>query len=75
MPRSKPAAKTARLRDMRAVLTLAAYITPFLLIAFAGKIWLKRKGVELSDLQAEGDPHRPKRSRFLLGIWSHEGRE
>ena len=75
MPCSKPAAKTAKLRDVRAVLTLAVYITPFLLIGVAAKIWMKRTGVELSDVQAEGDPHRPQRSRFLLGIWRREGRE
>ena len=75
MPRSKPAEKNARLRDVRAVLTLAAYVTPFILIGVAAKIWIKRKGVELSDFQTEGDPHRPKRSRFLLGIWRQEGRE
>jgi hypothetical protein len=58
-----------------ALLTVAVYITPFLLIGLAAKIWIKRKGVDLSDVQAEGDPQRPRRSRFLLGIWRHEGRE
>ena len=60
---------------MRAFLTLAVYIAPFLLIGVAAKIWVKRKAVGLSDVQAEGDPHRKKRPRFLLGIWRDEGRE
>jgi hypothetical protein len=52
---------------MRALLTVAVYITPFLLIGVAAKIWIKRKGVELSDVQAEGDPNPKRRARFLLG--------
>jgi hypothetical protein len=60
---------------VRALLTLAVYLTPFLLIGVAAKIWMKRKGVELSDVQAEGSSHRKSRSRFLLGIWRDEGRE
>jgi hypothetical protein len=60
---------------VRALLTLAVYIAPFLLIGVAAKIWVKRKGVGLSDVRAEGDPHRKKRPRFVLGIWRDEGRE
>jgi hypothetical protein len=51
---------------MRALITVAVYITPFLLIGLAAKIWIKRNGVELSDVQAEGDPNRKRRARFLL---------
>ena len=58
-----------------ALLTVAVYITPFLLIGLAAKIWIKRKGVDLTDVQAEGDPNRERRPRFLLGIWRDEGRE
>ena len=46
-----------------------------LLIGIAAKLWIRRKVVTLSDVQAEGDPKREGRSRFLLGIWRHEGRE
>jgi hypothetical protein len=60
---------------VNALLTLAIYITPFLLIGIAAKLWIRRKAVTLSDVQAEGDPKREGRSRFLLGIWQHEGRE
>jgi hypothetical protein len=57
---------------MRALITVAVYITPFLLIGLAAKIWIKRKGVELSDVQAEGDPNRKRRARFLLVLLSHK---
>jgi hypothetical protein len=35
---------------------------------------MTRNSVELSAVQAEGDPNRKKRPRFLLGIWRDEGR-
>ena len=60
---------------MNALLTLAIYITPFLLIGIAAKLWIRRKAVTLSDVQAEGDPNRKRRPRFLLGIWRDEGSE
>jgi hypothetical protein len=60
---------------MRALLIVAVYITPFLLIGVAAKSWIKRKAVELSEVQAEGDAHRKRRPRFLLGIWRDKGRE
>jgi hypothetical protein len=60
---------------MRALLTLAVYFTPFLLIGVVAKIWMQRKGVELRDVQTEGDPQRPRRSRFLLGVWRNVGSE
>ena len=60
---------------MRALLTLAIYVTQFLLIGIGVKKRMERKGVELSDVQAEGDPNRKRRPRFLLGIWRDDGRE
>jgi hypothetical protein len=53
---------------------VAIYLLPFLAIAVIAKRWMTRKGVELSDVQAEGDPNRNKRPQFLLGIWRDEGR-
>ena len=41
---------------MRAPLMIAVYLAPFLLIGLAAKSWMKRKGIGLSDVQAEGDP-------------------
>jgi hypothetical protein len=59
----------------RALVIVAIYFLPFLAIAVIAKRWMTRNGVELSDVQAEGDPNRKKRPRFLLGIWRDEGRE
>ena len=60
---------------MRALVMVAIYLLPFLAIAVIAKRWMTRKGVELSDVQAEGHPNRNKRPGFLLGIWRDEGRE
>ena len=60
---------------MRALVNVAIYLLPFLAIAAIANRWMTRKGVELADVQAEGDPNRKKRPRFLLGIWRDEGRE
>ena len=58
---------------MRALITVAVYITPFLLIGLAAKIWIKRKGVELSDVQAEGDPNRKRRASVSPGDLARRG--
>lgn len=60
---------------MLALVNVAIYLLPFLAIALIAKRWMTRNGVELSDVQAEGDPNRKKRPRFLLGIWRDESRE
>jgi hypothetical protein len=60
---------------MDALLILAVYVVPFVVIGIFVKRWIDRKNTELSDVQAEGDPNRPKRPRFLLGIWRDEGRD
>ena len=56
---------------MDALLTLAIYLVPFLVIAVAAKRWMRRKGVGLQDVHAEGSPERT-RARFLLGIWRRD---
>jgi hypothetical protein len=58
---------------MRALITAAIYIVPFLVIAIATKRWLDRRNVALSDVEAEGNPRR-RRPVFLLGIW-RDGRD
>ena len=45
---------------MRALLTVAVYITPFLLIGVAAKIWIKRKGSSYLTF-------RPKATRTVRG--------
>ena len=59
---------------MDALLVLAAYLVPFVALGILTKRWIDRKNVGLPDVQAEGDPNRKPRSRFLLGIWRDEGR-
>jgi hypothetical protein len=56
---------------MDALLTLAIYLAPFLIIGMLAKRWTARKTVSLSEVRAEGDLGR-KRSRFLLGVWRHD---
>lgn len=57
---------------MRAVETFVIYVTPFLIIGVAAKLLMKRKGVDLSDVQAQAGPNRRARKMFLLGAWRNE---
>jgi hypothetical protein len=58
---------------MRALETLVIYVTPFLIIGIAVKLLMKRRGVDLSDVQAQAGPkHRRARKVFLLGAWRDE---
>jgi hypothetical protein len=60
---------------MDALFTLAVYVVPFVVIGIVAKRWIDRNNTQLSDVQAEGDPNRKTRPRFLLGIWRDEGRD
>jgi hypothetical protein len=57
---------------MGALGTLAVYVTPFLIIGIAVKLLMKRRGVDLSDVQAQARPNRKARKVFLLGAWRRE---
>ncbi len=57
---------------MRALVTFAIYVTPFLLIGFAAKLFMKRRSVDLSDIQTQAGPKRKPRKVFLLGAWRNE---
>lgn len=57
---------------MRALETLVIYVAPFLIIGIAVKLLMKRKGVDLSDAQAQAGPNRRARKVFLLGGWRSE---
>jgi len=57
---------------MRALGTLTIYVTPFLMIGIAVKLLMKRRGVDLSDVQAQAGPNRKARKVFLLGAWRRE---
>jgi hypothetical protein len=57
---------------MRALETFVIYVTPFLIIGIAAKLLMKRRGVDLSDVQAQAGPNRGARKAFLLGAWRNE---
>ena len=57
---------------MRALETLAIYVAPFLIIGIAAKLLMKRRGVDLSNVQAQAGPKRRARKVFLLGAWRDE---
>jgi hypothetical protein len=57
---------------MRAFETFVIYVTPFLMIGIAVKLLMKRRGVDLSDVQAQARPNRRARKLFLLGAWRNE---
>jgi hypothetical protein len=57
---------------MRALEVLAIYLVPFLIIGIAVKLLMKRRGVDLSDVQAQARPNRRARKLFLLGAWRDE---
>jgi hypothetical protein len=57
---------------MRALETLVIYVMPFLIIGIAAKLLMKRRGVDLSDVQAQAGPSRKARKVFLLGAWRNE---
>ena len=57
---------------MRALETFVIYVAPFLIIGIAAKLLMKRKGVDLSNVQAQAGPNRRGRKVFLLGAWRSE---
>jgi hypothetical protein len=54
-------------QTMRALQTIIIYVTPFLIIGIAVRLLMKRKGVDLSDVQAQAGPNRKARKVFSLG--------
>lgn len=59
-------------KTMDALVTLLIYVTPFLAIGIGAIWWMRRKGVDLTDVQKEAGPNRGKRRLFLLGFWRSE---
>jgi hypothetical protein len=57
---------------MRALEVFVIYFAPFLIIGIAAKLLMKRRGVDLSDVQAQAGPNRRARKVFLLGTWRNE---
>ena len=57
---------------MRAFINIAVTVVPFVLIGIAIRFLMKRKEVELSDVQRQAGPNRKPRKVFLLGFWRTE---
>ena len=57
---------------MRALATGLIYFGLFLAIGFAVRRWMRRRDVDLSDVQAQAGPNRRPRKVFLLGVWRWE---
>jgi len=57
---------------MRALETLVIYIAPFVIIVIAARLLMKRRGIDLTDVQAQAGPNRRGRKMFLLGAWRKE---
>jgi hypothetical protein len=61
---------------MTATLTAIIYFGSFLAIGLIARVaaarWMKRSGIDLSDLRAQAGPKTGKRRAFLLGAWRNE---
>jgi hypothetical protein len=57
---------------MKALETLAIYLIPFLVLGVAARFWLKRRAVDLTDVQQLAGTKRKPRRVFLLGGWRTE---
>ena len=57
---------------MTALETLAIYLTPFLILGALAKLMVKRRVVDLTDVQSQAGQTRGARRVFLLGGWRTE---
>jgi len=57
---------------MRVLETFVIYVAPFLIIGIATKLFMKRKSVDLSDVQAQAGSNHKGHKMFLLGAWRSE---
>jgi len=57
---------------MRAAMNFILTVAPFVVIGIAVKLLMKRKGTDLSDVQAQAGSKRRPRKLFLLGFWRDE---
>ena len=61
---------------MRALMTAAIYFGSFLTLGMIAKRvvggWMKRRDLDLGEIQAQAGPNRRRRV-FLLGFWRNEG--
>ncbi|WP_194474647.1 hypothetical protein [Bradyrhizobium sp. CCBAU 51753] len=52
---------------MRAFEVFAIYVTPFVIVAVAIRLLMKRYAVDLPEVRKQARP--PPKRRFLLGAW------
>lgn len=57
---------------MRLLLNVAMTVVPFVIIGIAVRLLMKRRGVDISDIQAQAGQNRRPRKAFLLGFWRDE---
>ena len=62
---------------MRALVTSIIYFGSFLGIGVIAKLavsrFMRRRDIDLAEVQGQAGPHRGKRRVFLLGFWRSEG--
>jgi hypothetical protein len=57
---------------MRALETFLVYLVPFLAIGLAARLLMKRRSVDLTEVQSQAGANRRPRRVFLLGGWRSE---
>jgi hypothetical protein len=57
---------------MDALVVFLIYVVPFLALGLAGSWWMRRKGVDLEEVQAQAGKNRRRRRLFFLGFWRWE---
>ena len=57
---------------MRALATGLIYFGLFLAIGIAVRRWMRRRDVDLSEVQKRAGSNRRPRKVFLLGVWRRE---
>lgn len=57
---------------MDALVVFLIYVVPFLALGLAGSWWMRRKSVDLEDVQAQAGTNRRRRRLFFLGFWRWE---
>ncbi|MEH2502598.1 hypothetical protein V1290_001409 [Bradyrhizobium sp. AZCC 1578] len=57
---------------MSALTTLAIYLGPFVALGIVTRLLMKRRAVDLTDVQSQAGPNRRPRKVFLLGGWRTE---
>jgi hypothetical protein len=57
---------------MRALVTAVIYFGTFIALGLVVRHWIRRRHVDLEDVQRQAGPHRAPRRLFLLGAWRTE---